>query len=336
MTGKKKKKTIRARFNQGLAITLAIGAAVYAGFAIRSEWSETADALGAFAWKLLPVLLLLSLGNYLLRFIRWEIYLRMLDIRVPLGASLSIFLAGLAMTITPGKVGEFLKSYLLREGHGIPMATSAPVVFVERVGDLLGLILLASFGVAAYRPDTIPILVIASLVCVAAIVVLQSARLTGLALAVVRKLPAGDKVAPKVAEMVEASRALLGARALIIGLVLATAAWFCECAGYWLAFSGFDVAAFELGLATFGYSISTLAGVVSPGGIGVTDAGLIEIAEQLRGIEPAVSTAASFIVRVCTLWFAVGLGAIALLRFRGLTDVDVDEVRGIAAEPADG
>ena len=327
-----RKATIRARFNQGLAITLAIGVAVYAFFGIRSEWRDTADALGAFAWRLLAVLLLLSLGNYAIRFVRWEIYLRMLGIRVPLRSSISIFLAGLAMTITPGKVGEFLKSYLLKEAHGVPMATSAPVVFVERVGDLLGLILLASVGVAAYRPDTIPILVIASVVCVACIVILQSPPLTRLVLAVVRKLPAGDKVAPKVEEMLASSRALLGFRALVIGLVLATVAWFCECAGYWLAFGGFGIEDFELGLATFGYSISTLAGVISPGGIGVTDAGLIEIAEQLRGVSPAVSTAASFIVRVCTLWFAVGLGAIALLRFRGLVDVDVDEVKGALQE----
>ena len=174
----------------------------------------------------------------------------------------------------------------------------------------------------------IPILVVASVVCVAAVVILQSPPLTRLVLAIVGKLPAGDKVAPKVEEMLRASRALLGFRALVIGLVLATGAWFCECAGYWLAFRGFGVQDFELGLATFGYSISTLAGVISPGGIGVTDAGLIEIAEQLRGVSPAISTAASFIVRVCTLWFAVGLGAIALLRFRGLVDVDVETVKG--------
>ncbi len=328
------KNTIRARFNQGLAITLAIGVAVYMFFAIRGEWSETAGAIGAFAWELAPVLLLLSLGNYLLRFVRWEIYLRMLDIRVPLGSSLKIFLAGLAMTITPGKVGEFLKSYLLKEAHGVPMATSAPVVFVERVGDLLGLIFLASLGVASYRPDMVPILVVASALCVTSIVVLQSEALTGLVLSIVGKLPVGDRIAPQVQALIDSSRALLGFRALVVGLLLATVAWFLECAGYWLAFGGFGVDDFELGLATFGYSISTLAGVVSPGGIGVTDAGLIEIAEQLRGVSPAVSTAASFIVRVATLWFAVGLGAIALLRFKALVDVDVDVAKGATTEEA--
>lgn len=325
------KNTLRARFNQGLAVTLAIGAAVYMFFGIRSEWRETADALGSFAWKLAPVLLLLSLGNYALRFVRWEIYLRMLDIRVPLKSSLSIFLAGLAMTITPGKVGEFLKSYLLKEAHGVPMATSAPVVFVERVGDLLGLILLASFGVATYRPDMVPVLVVSTTLCVAAVVVLQSETLTNLVLSIVRKLPVGDKIAPKVQQLVDSSRALLGARALMVGLLLGTAAWFLECAGYWLAFGGFGVDDFELPLAVFGYSISTLAGVVSPGGIGVTDAGLIEIAEQIRGVSPAISTAASFIVRIATLWFAVGIGALALLRFKGLVDVDVDVMKQSAA-----
>lgn len=319
--------TIRARFNQGLAITLAIGVAVYAFFGLRSEWSETRGALSAFAWRLLPALLLLSLGNYAIRFVRWEVYLRMLGIRVPLASSAQVFLSGLAMTITPGKVGEFLKSYLLKEAHGVPMATSAPVVLVERIGDLLGLVLLASFGVAAYRPDTIPILVLAASGCAASIAVLQSPRLTGWVLAAIRRMPSGRRVEPALREMLESSRALLGLRALAVGLCLATGAWFCECAGYWLTLRGFGVDGFELGLGVFGYSVSTLAGVVSPGGIGVTDAGLIQIAEQLRSVSPAVSTAASFVVRVCTLWFAVGLGALALLRFRTLVDVDVEQAR---------
>jgi len=139
----------------------------------------------------------------------------------------------------------------------------------------------------------------------------------------------GDKIAPKLAEAVEASRALLGFRLLLSGLALASAAWFAECSEYWLAFHGFGQGTMDLGVAVFGYAFSTVAGIVSPGGLGPTDVGLIEIAKRFTpGMQTEVATAASFIVRVCTLWFAVGLGAIALMRFRKLVDVDVEAARG--------
>ena len=326
-------KTIRSRFRQGLALCVALAVLVYGYFVVREDAAGVATQLASFAWEWLPLLLALSLANYAIRFIRWEIYLRMLDIRVSLGTSVSIFLAGLAMTITPGKVGEFLKSYLLKESDGIPMARSAPVVFVERVTDLLSLLLLASFGVATYEPKAIPVLAVAALVSVAAIVILQSQGLTAWTLGLVERLPLGAKIAPKLREVIRSSQDLLGFRALVIGLFLACLAWFFECAEYSLAFQGFD-REFAMAPAVFGYSFSTVAGVLTPGGVGPTDVFLKTLAENLgSGIDGNVATAAAFIVRVCTLWFAVILGAVALLRFGKVIDVDVEAARAESPKP---
>lgn len=323
--------TIIGRFRQGVVIGIGLAVLVYVGYALYVGAGDVAGALGRFAWEWLPLLLALSLVNYVVRFVRWEMYLRMLDIRVPLKTSIAIFMAGLAMTITPGKVGEFLKSYLLKESAGIPMATSAPVVFAERVADLLALVLLASLGVAQYGgPKATPILIGAGAAIIAGIGVLQSRALTDLALGIVARVPIGDRVAPKIREAVDASRALLSFKPLVLGLLLAGVAWYAECAEYWLAFRGFGIEGMDQGVAIFGYAFSTVAGVVSPGGLGPTDVGLIEIAERftpaLQG-QKDVATAASFIVRFATLWFAVILGAFALLRFKALVSVDVDEAR---------
>ena len=317
------------------------GVLLYVGYALWVGWEDVAGALASFLWRWLPVLLLLSLGNYVVRFVRWEIYLRTLDIHVPLRSSASIFLCGLAMTITPGKVGEFLKSYLLKESHGVAMATSAPVVFAERVTDLLALVLLASFGVASYGgPESRVVLAVAGGCVVLALLVLQSQRLTELVLSLVARFPVGARLAPKLREVLGASQALLGFRPLLLGLVLAILAWFLECYGYWLAFDAFPVAVdMDLSVGVFAYSFSTVAGIVSPGGIGPTDVGLIELARTFTpGLadQPELAAAAAFIVRVCTLWFAVGLGALALLRFRTLVDVDVDVARsgvGVTEDP---
>ncbi len=81
--------TILGRFRQGLGIGVGLAVLVYGVYFVRSDFAEVAGSLGRFAWGWLPVLLLLSLGNYAIRFLRWELYLRMLDIRVPLKMSLS-------------------------------------------------------------------------------------------------------------------------------------------------------------------------------------------------------------------------------------------------------
>lgn len=327
--------TILGRFRQGIGIGVGLAVLVYVGYALVVGADEVAGALGAFAWEWLPVLLALSIVNYVIRFVRWEYYLRLLDIRVPLGTSAAIFLAGLAMTVTPGKVGEFLKSYLLKESQGIPMARSAPVVFAERLSDLLALVLLAAIGVAEYGgPKATPILAAAGIAIGAGILVLQSQGLTDTVLGIAGRAPGVAKVVPKISEAIDASRALLSWKPLVLGLLLSAVAWYAECAEYLLAFRGFGITTVEQGVAVFGYSFSTVAGVVSPGGLGPTDIGLIEIAQrftpELEG-QRDVATAASFIVRFCTLWFAVILGAIALMRFRRYVDVDVERARDAGA-----
>ena len=325
--------TILAGFRRGLLIGLSLGVLVYLSYAIWTGWEEAAAALLSFQWGWLPLLLLLSMVNYGLRYLRWEFYLRTLSISVPWRSSAAIFLAGLAMTITPGKVGEFLKSYLLKKSAGIPMATSAPVVLVERITDLLSLLLLASFGVASYGGSTgrTLLLVVGALVLLA-VVVLHSRSLSRLLLRLLAVLPMGARLAPKLSELLDSSRALLGFRPLCLGLLLATVAWFAECLGYFWAFDAFpDSPGLELSVAVFAYSFSTVVGVLSPGGIGPTDIGLIELACQFNpGLAERrdLATAASFVVRLCTLWFAVLLGAFALLRYRAEVEVDVELARG--------
>src|SRR5207237_10418287 len=69
---------------------------------------------------------------------------------IPRGESALIFCSGLSMTMTPGKVGEWLKSYLLRERWRVPFGASAPIVLAERLTDGVAMLLLALGGLLAY------------------------------------------------------------------------------------------------------------------------------------------------------------------------------------------
>jgi hypothetical protein len=144
-------------------IGVALGVLVYVVILLVFGVREVADALAEFAYWTVAAALGLSSINYLLRFWKWELALGWLDIRagsqglhppaeqLSLGRSALIYLAGLSMSVTPGKLGEVLRSVLLRASDGVPFTRTAPIVAADRLSDVIALVVLALIGVAEFR-----------------------------------------------------------------------------------------------------------------------------------------------------------------------------------------
>ena len=111
-----------------LTLVVAV-AAVIAALTLVGDVREVRDRLGGFAWPTFGAALGLALANYALRFVRWQGYLRTRALEVPVGTSALVFVAGFSMAVTPGKLGELIKSYLLRRLVGTPIAASAALRF---------------------------------------------------------------------------------------------------------------------------------------------------------------------------------------------------------------
>lgn len=94
---------------------------------VRKFWS----GLLAFPLYYVPLLLALAFLNYLLRYFRWHIYLKALGIPLDSWKSFQIFMAGLTMSITPGKVGEALKAHLLRKEGDNPWSIGLPAFSLQ-------------------------------------------------------------------------------------------------------------------------------------------------------------------------------------------------------------
>src|SRR5262249_38520940 len=94
-----------------VVLGVAAGVAVYIGLSIGADARDVAAALRSFRWPLAAAACLLAACNYLVRFGRWQYYLRLLGYRVPARDSLTVFLAGFALTVTPGKLGEAVKAF---------------------------------------------------------------------------------------------------------------------------------------------------------------------------------------------------------------------------------
>jgi hypothetical protein len=89
-------------------LSLGLGVLVVVGLGIYADFPRLAATLGRFDWRLLPAILALTLLNYGLRFLKWQFFLRVLDAPpLAVSRSLLIWVAGLSMVVTPGKVGEW-------------------------------------------------------------------------------------------------------------------------------------------------------------------------------------------------------------------------------------
>jgi glycosyltransferase 2 family protein len=309
-------------------VTLGVtaGVAVYVGFSIWADARSVGRALASFTWSMALAALFLAFLNYLVRFGRWHYYLKVLGLKVPLGHSFLVFLAGFSLTVTPGKLGEVVKALLLRESHGIAAARTAPIVVAERLTDLMGLILLACVGIFTFKADP-RFLVIGAGLIVFGLVVISVEPIAALFLRLCANTPGLRRIAPKLEEAYRTTAALLRPAPLVLGVALSTVSWFFECAAFWAVVHGFAGASVDLQAATFIYASMTVAGALSflPGGLGVTEAGMLAmLAELATGCGRAVAAAATFVTRLCTLWFAVVIGIAALLIFAKRTMITVD------------
>ncbi len=308
------------------------GVALYAALSIWADAGRVGQALGAFHWETAALALALAAANYLVRFLRWQYYLRVLHMAVPRGDSFLVFLAGFALTVTPGKLGEAVKSFLLRDAYAIPVARSAPIVVAERVTDLVGLLMLAAVGVFTFQVDQ-RFLIAGVILIVGGLAVVSVEPLARMCLRFAARLPVIRRVAPRLDDFYRSTAALLRPGPLAVAVVLSVASWFCECLGFWVIVRGFEGADVSLRAATFIYATMTIAGALSflPGGLGVTEAGMLTLLGTLgTGLGRGTAAAATFVTRLTTLWFAVAVGLCALIAFARRRNVTVTASRGRA------
>ena len=183
------------RLKKNLILALGLGVAVYLTLAIVSGLDELRVALAGFDYRLIPAILGIVAFSYVVRFVRWAYYLRLLRVQMPLAKNAAIFAAGLSMTISPGKLGEVLKSVFIKDVTGAPVARTAPAVVAERATDGTGMVLWGFIGAFALGLSPFWVFVFLA-VAVFGIAVLRSKRLSLLAERVLLKLPLLDRLAP--------------------------------------------------------------------------------------------------------------------------------------------
>ena len=290
-----------------LIITAACAVGIFFLMGIYADFEKVRASFLSFRWSFLPLILGLAFVNYILRFFKWDFYLRTLGVHLSSKESLAIFFAGLAMSLTPGKFGEILKSFLVKQRYGIPMSRTAPIVFAERFTDFIALVLLSLVGLfSTHNGWYVPL--VSLLIVIFLFGFISHRRFWEWLFSFGGRFPRISKWVDKMHIAYESTMHMLSFKRLVIAVGLSVPAWFAEGFAYFFVFRGLGVPFLFLG-AVFIYSFSTLVVAVTmlPGGLGGTEGSLVALA-MLNGVTKPLAVSSALLVRLCTLWFAVLLG----------------------------
>jgi len=292
-----------------LLVGLTVG--VFVALVGYGDFSRTIGEIGSLPIRHLFVGLGLAFSNFLLRFLRWAFYLKVLRIEAPVGISGLVFLSGLAMSITPGKAGELVKCYLLNGKTGVPVSRSAPAVVMERLTDVISVIILGLTGFVLLPVPVIMVLAAALVVTVAGLmfaVSRQASRLT--------RMPMLSRWSKLLQDSQVGFKELAAPRVMAVSVAIGVVAWFAEGLALWVILKGIG-SDIDLVKALPIYAAATLVGAVTalPGGLVGTEGSMLAFLQQ-SGVTRAGASAGTVLIRLVTLWFAVLVGLLALFALR--------------------
>lgn len=281
---------------------------LYALLLLYADARKVLNLLASFDLKVFTVLLLLSLFCYVTRTIRLKYLVTYSDYEISIKDSFYIQFSGMTMTITPGKIGEVLKAFLLREMNDYPLSKGVALVFVERLSDFVAVLILSIGGITAFKSSYLGISIIFALT-IAGIIVLSTPYFQELLLRVIEKAGFFRKYHASLKNTFEAVRFFLKPVPLSLSILLAVFGWGAEGVAFYLTLKALGFFSLDILKAVAVYSISTIAGALAmfPGGLGLTEGSMMGIL-LASGASKGISFSATMIIRFTTLWFGVITG----------------------------
>lgn len=301
------------------ALRIALAVVVYGAVAVLAfralDVHALEQALTALrAWHV-GAILLVSLAHILGRALRYHALLSHASPRnYRMRDGIRVFLAGLsASAATPGRVGDFVKSKMT-ERFGVPVTYSAGIVVVERVLDLISVLLTLLGATFLMSRSTVASLKVASVIALvglfAVVFVLgrkglreSATRLGVRMLTRVRLTRAAKLVDEKTHELFGAWDIVLGSPSQMARwLVASILVWSIEFAKLWLVFWCIG-SPMDPRVVFLVYPASIVAGVLSilpfsEGAVGVTATSMLV---ALGGADPSTATVAVVVDRAASV-----------------------------------
>ncbi|WDI94389.1 lysylphosphatidylglycerol synthase transmembrane domain-containing protein [Xanthomonas campestris] len=304
-----------ARLRHRLDYLAAFVVLLCAGYVAALVWVDHEN--GTFSrlsevWQLMSLAIVPVSITYLFRYWRWHWLLRRKGHHVPVLPGLASYLAGFALTATPGKAGELMRiRYFAR--MGIPAERTLGVFIFERASDLLVILSLSLLAASVFPTLGALVSVVLGFVCVLFGAAAWPALLNRLA-RVTEHLPGGwlRRLARFCLAAALELRSCLDLRAFGQSMLAGFIAWGLTSAVFVSLCLGMGLQLNPI-VALGVYPLAMLIGALSfvPGGVGTTELAIVLMLNRL-GISAADAIAVAVAARLVTLWYAILIGALAM------------------------
>ena len=307
------------KFDNRIIWVVIASVGLYGVFLFFSDFNIISKQISNFKYEFLPLILLLVSISWTPLLVRWQILLKKNDINIPIKKSFLLFLGGMSMTITPGHVGELIKSQLIKTIYNIPRTKTAPIIFVEKFYDLTGAIIASIMGIIILGMDASLILISVSILIVI-IFLIYYRPIFEFILKRVTKTKFFSKYSENISDSYEIVRNSTTPQISSISFGLSVLYWIIISVAVHFILLSFGIESISILKTISIYSSSVIIGAISfiPGGLGITEGSLIGLF-SLEGIDISLALILSVMIRILTMWYSVSIGFICLKFTGGLS-----------------
>ncbi len=267
-------------------------------------------------WKNILTGEILIIISYIIRFLRWKIMLKSIDLNPPILKNIYIWMGSFAFTATPGKAGEAVRIILFNKECNLPNIPVLLALIIERLTDAFAVLIIFIlnfnfFPIIDYKKN-INFILIFLIISLSILLIQKRKELKNLLSFLTEKLLPKEKLKLN-SDNLAIMKTLIHPKNISISIILGLIAWIIEGTSFFIILKGFDVSISWLG-ATFAHTTSSLIGALTfmPGGLGATEASTIGLL-TLQGIPLSIATSSTLLIRIMTLWFATILGLFCLV-----------------------
>jgi len=268
-----------------------------------------------------PLLVLAAFAAYYLGFplrgYRWALLLRSTGFHIGLRDSTEIiFISWLVNCLVPAKLGDVYRAYLLRLNYATSLSRTLGTVFIERIFDLFAIAILGlAAGFWSFRSGFLPAVqfVLGLGVVIVVVLVVGLFTLRNFGRRVIARLPWRAWLL-ELYDRFEEGVFALPVRSVPRLAGITAVVWMTEAMRLFLVIAALGFSGLHLGLSGTMFvalAASLLTAVpLTPGGLGIVEAGIVGILTAIYGVSLTEATAIALLDRAISVLSVIVFGGI--------------------------
>jgi uncharacterized membrane protein YbhN (UPF0104 family) len=249
----------------------------------------------------------------LLRFGKWQYYLKTLELKVPLKKNLIVYLSLYSMNITPGMLGRVLVAYTISRLTDVKISSVVPIVTMDIFTDFMGTAVVAILAAIYFHQYVLYVLGLDILLIIPYAFILNDWFYR-----VIKRIFRNRRFLEMFTlygdEYFASQSALNTPKTYAVSMAATIPATVLSAMALYFTLLATGIVPHVAG-TIFIYTSAHIFGMATaiPGNIGVTDGALVALLGSTFHLSTGVASAVTIMTRFATLWFGISLGGVLLI-----------------------